>query len=284
MKTIFARFVVSLFMVFGLSVPTFGILTPSQDSSNVRIDDSGVFMQCSPITQLTWGGPDYTPTSTMFGTCFGGWSVFAGNNAAQITMVPGNGDTQYWYITGYQNNRGMRIYNDQTLVENQLVAQEDFTVEGNSFLAGTVEASNFSGSSSGTNTGDQSFVMLLTGSGESNSVAAGATVYMGPGTSHAPVSNNSIVATVIPFDCTLAGLNLTTTGAQPSDAPMIITVQIAGSSTPISITVMGGSSTFGDSTHSTNASVGSKISLKVVNNSTSPSAKIDSWSLGCKQR
>lgn len=285
MKIVLARFAVSLFMAFGLVVPTFGVFSSTYDSTNVRIDDSGVFMQCSPITQLSWGGPDFTTMSHMFGTCSGGWSLFAGNNAAQITMVPGNGNTQYWYLTGYQNNRGVRIYNDQTIVENQLVANGDFTVEGNSFLAGTVEASNFSGASSGINTGDQTFTSVLTGSGESGTVLADSSAFMGPGTSNTPALLNADVANVLPSECSLHSFYVTTRSAQPGSGNLTFTLRVDSVFSGVQIIIPAGSpaGTYSDVSDTVDSLAGAKVSVRVVNSATAASAKIGPWSLGCSQ-
>ncbi len=255
--------------------------------------------------QIRWLNGADSSAVNMYGMFDGTFYLHAGGNGAQIQMNPGDVDTQYWYITGWQNNKGIKVFNDHTQVQNRLDVDDYITTDGAVYADGAINsgstihangaidtdstiqadgaisASNFSGSSSGTNTGDQIIRMPLGGGGLSGTVSASSTMYMGPFISQAPDLSAAEVTWFAPFSGTLKNFRVRTLTTQPASGSLVITVVVNNVDTAITITVPANTvaSVVGDLIHTATVNAGAGIRIKLVNNATGASAQIGTFSL-----
>jgi hypothetical protein len=132
---------------------------------------------------------------------------------------------------------------------------------------------------SGTNTGDN---FILTGAPvQSNSAVGGVVRYYGF-SDNVAASVETSRRTVITKDTIFKGFYLRTSGTQPITGSHIITVLKNGVATGITITIPSGSGTgvFSDTVNTLSAVAGDELSLEAVNNASTTSSIIVSYSLG----
>lgn len=250
----------------------------------------------SPVKQVRWMD-GATMRGNIYTTNTGFFYLHGGNGAAQLSITPGDINEQYMYLSAWSNNSGgVTIYNGLTEVDgilsatyihaaelmeaNDLNVDDDVNIAGDTAITGTVSASNLSG----TNTGDQTIDLMIGGNGANGQTAASSTTYMGPYFTGAPETGEYDVIWNAPKVCTLSSLYVRTRSTQPATGNLVFTVRLDNSNTSITATVAaGGAATLiSDTTHSaTIAYAGQRVSISVVNNATSSSAKIASWSLSC---
>lgn len=114
-----------------------------------------------------------------------------------------------------------------------------------------------------------------------NSGFSGALRYFG--FSDNPVNTTETLRrTIITNDCTLKNFYIRTSGTQPATGSHVLTILKNGVATSITITIPAGSSAgkFSDTTNSESFVAGDEISILAVNNASSNSASIVSFSIG----
>jgi hypothetical protein len=145
--------------------------------------------------------------------------------------------------------------------------------------ASDVGAPSGSGSSTNTNTGDN---FILTGAPvQGNAGTSGALRYIG-------FSDNQFTTTetsrrvFIPKACTLKNFYVRTSGTQPASGNHVLTILKNGVATSIVVTIPAGSSAgiFSDITNQEAFAQGDEISIQAVNNASTTSAIIVSYSIG----
>jgi hypothetical protein len=111
-------------------------------------------------------------------------------------------------------------------------------------------------------------------------VDAGATRYLGNSGAFDPTEAD--VAVQMPVACTLKNLYVRTRSAQPGTGSLVFTLQINGVDTSLTATVAAGGAAvlLSDTTDIEYVTAGQRIALKAVNNASSASAQVASWSIG----
>jgi hypothetical protein len=122
---------------------------------------------------------------------------------------------------------------------------------------------------------------LLTGNGNGNVVAGSGsptTVYLNFGRT-TPGALLAASEIIVPFDCTIKNLYLTTTATQAASGSLVVTLVKNGSDTAITFTIAAGASAgdFSDTTHTVSLTAGDKFAIKLVNNATSSSAGLGAF-------
>ena len=208
-----------------------------------------------------------------------GYRVFVRNGTATINSV------------GYtEGTTILRLYHSGSWVSYVSLPDSNFvptsrTINGldlsanRTLTASDVGAPSGSGTSSGTNTGDN---FILTGAPvQSNAGTSGALRYLG-------FSDNQVGTTetsrrvFIPKACTLKNFYVRTSGTQPASGNHVLTILKNGVATSIVVTIPSGSAAgiFSDITNQESFAQGDEISIQAVNNASATSAIIVSYSIG----
>jgi hypothetical protein len=125
-----------------------------------------------------------------------------------------------------------------------------------------------------------SFKAPIFGQTVGNTIGAGSTVYMGLPGFNAASGTESSRQTVVPLAGTIKNFYLVTTGAQPGDASLTVTLRKNGVDTGVTFTIAAGAAAavFSDVTHSFTVVAGDLLTVKFVNASGSASATIAGYS------
>jgi hypothetical protein len=208
-----------------------------------------------------------------------GYRVFVRNGTATINAVG--------YTVGTSI---LRLFHSGTWVSYVSLPDSNFvpttrTINGydlsanRTLSASDVGAPSGSGTSTNTNTGDN---FILTGAPvQSNAGTSGAVRYYGFSDNVAATTETSR-RTVITKDTIFKGFFLRTSGTQPASGSHIITVLKNGVATGITITIPAGSGTgvFSETLNTISTVSGDELSLEAINNASTTSSIIISYSLG----
>lgn len=150
--------------------------------------------------------------------------------------------------------------------------------------SGDYSFSQITGTVAGAQLPNNTFMTMFSGSFGGGTVGAGTTSYGGMGQSTLSATE-SARSMFVPFACTLRNFHIITTGAQPSGAggTLVIAVRVAGASTSIAVTVNPGDAAQGynDAVHTAAIGANQSFDLQLVNNNSSASASLGTWSIAC---
>lgn len=260
----------------------------------------------NPVRWVT--SPSETVMGSMTATDWNYLSISGGNHA-EIAIVPGTSSGQHIRLSPWSTTYGgLLVYNnhaemqgslsvitsidsasvdtdtlqvnDSANIDGNVTVDGAATITGATTVTGAISGSNLSG----TNTGDQTIQLMFGGNGANAQTAASSTTYMGPFFTGAPETAEYDVIWNAPKVCTLGSFYVRTRSTQPGTGSLMFVVRLDNSNTSIITTVAAGAAAglFSDTTHSAAiAYAGQRVSVSVVNNATSSSAKIASWSLSC---
>lgn len=212
----------------------------------------------------------------MVGASDGTFYLHAGENGAQILLSPGDSLTQFWYITPYQNNKGVKVTNLLTSIETDSTRVENLHVKGDTVSDGSITADgNMAGANlSGVNTGDQILRTIIAGNMVGSTVDPLDDVYLAPYTSSVGALGNTSVA--VPYPGTSKNLCVRTVSSQPNTGNEVVTVYKNGAASTLKVTIPAGaaSNVFCDWSNSVSFLAADRFTFQIKNNATLPSAGV----------
>lgn len=255
MKKYIYTFLLSFLVSFGLIA--------ANGMSALVVDDN--------LEMYTYGAQSYNSIkwtngtdvySFMYGTGDGTFYLHGGafGSSGSFKIIPGDIDTQYVAINPWSNTTGVKFYNTHTNIENSLI------------VTNTIYASNFTGSSSGTNTGDQTIKNTLGVNLNGLTVPANTTKYAGIfATDFAP--NQLIAGTPMSYSGIIRNLMINLGSAQVGTMKVMVYVNGAPRIT-ITITDSGTTRVYGNISETYSVVRGSMVYFAFENQSSSTSAQI----------
>lgn len=216
-----------------------------------------------------------------------GFSGYSGANPGTSGYSGYSGKSGYSGISGksgYSGVSGFSGYSGRS-------AYSGYSGVGTSGFSGYSGKSGYSGVSgySGYSGSSKSMIGSVAASNGSNTIVAGSsTVYASAfNANYGTTGTNFFNATEslrqvrMPYACTLRNFYLDTNGAQAGDGTFVITVRKAGADTALTLTIGAGAAAggFSDTTHSVSFNAGDLLSISFVNNGSTASAVLTSFSL-----